>query len=51
MVLGKEAYAQPRVLGNEAFRGGELTDEEFQDSGFAGAVGAHDADAGIELHV
>ena len=29
VVLGKEAYSESWVLGNETFRGGELSDEEF----------------------
>ena len=51
VMLGEETYTQPWVLGDEAFRGGELADEEFQDGGFAGAVRAHDAYARVELHV
>lgn len=51
VVLGEEADSQPRVLGYEADRGLELADEEFEDGGFAGAVGADDADAGVELDV
>lgn len=51
VVLGEEADAQAGVLADEAFGGGELADEEFEDGGFAGAVGADDADAGVELDV
>ena len=51
VVLGEEADAQARVLRYEADGGLELADEEFEDGGFAGAVGADDADAGVELDV
>ena len=51
VVLGEEADAQAGVLGDEADGGLELADEEFEDGGFAGAVGADDADAGVELDV
>ena len=51
VVLGKEAYAQPWVLGYEAFRGGELANEEFQDGGLAGAIRPYNADTRVELHV
>ena len=51
VVLGEEADAQTRVLGYEAGRGLQLADEELEDGGFAGAVGADDADAGVELDV
>lgn len=51
VVLGEEADSQTRVLGNEADRGLELADEEFEDGGFTCAVGADDADAGVELDV
>ena len=51
VVLGEEANSQTRVLGYEADRGLELADEEFEDGGFACAVGADDADAGVELDV
>lgn len=51
VVLGEEADAEAGVLGDEAEGGLELADEEFEDGGFAGAVGAYDADAGVELDV
>lgn len=51
VVLGEEADAQARVLGYQPDRGLELADEEFEDRGFARAVGADDADAGVELDV
>ncbi len=51
VVLGEEADAEAWVLADEALGGGELADEEFEDGGFAGAVGADDADAGVELDV
>lgn len=51
VVLGEEADAEAGVLGDEADGGLELADEEFEDGGFAGAVGADDADAGVELDV
>ena len=51
VVLGEEANSQTRVLGYEADRGLELADEEFEDGSFACAVGADDADAGVELDV
>ena len=51
VVLGEEADAEAGVLGDEAGRGLEVADEEFEDGGLAGAVGADDADARVELHV
>ena len=51
VVLGEEADAQARVLTDETLCWSELADEEFEDGGFAGAVGADDADAGVELDV
>ena len=51
MVLGEEANPQTRVLRYEADRGLELADEEFEDRGFTRAVGADNADAGVELDV
>ena len=51
VVLGEETDSEPGVLRYEADRGLELADEEFEDGGFAGAVGADDADAGVELDV
>ena len=51
VVLGEEADAEAWVLGDETRGGGELVGEEFEHSGFAGAVGAYDADAGVELDV
>ena len=51
VVLGEEADAQARVLGYQPDRGLELADEELEDRGFARAVGADDADAGVELDV
>ena len=51
VVLGKETDAQARVLADKTFCWGELADEEFEDGGFAGAVGTDDADAGVELDV
>ena len=51
VVLGEEADAQAGVLGDEAGRGLEVADEEFEDGGFARAVGADDADARVELDV
>lgn len=38
-------------MGYEADGGLELADKEFEDGGFTGAVGADDADAGVELDV
>ena len=51
VVLGEETDPEPGVLRYEADRGLELADEEFEDGCFAGAVGADDADAGVELDV
>ena len=51
VVLGEEADAEARVLRDQAHRRLELADEEFEDGGLAGAVGADDADAGVELDV
>lgn len=51
VVLGEEADAEAWVLADEALGGRELADEEFEDGGFAGAVGADDANAGVELDV
>ena len=51
MVLGEETDSEPGVLRYEADRGLELADEEFEDGGFAGAIGTDDADAGVELNV
>jgi len=51
VVLGEEADAQAGVLADEAGGGLELCDEQFEDCGFAGAVGADDADSRVELHV
>ena len=51
VVLGEETDAEPGVLRYEADGGLELADEEFEDGGFAGAVGADDADARVELDV
>ena len=51
VVLGEEADAQAGVLGDESRRGLEVADEEFEDGGFARAVGADDADARVELDV
>ena len=51
VVLGEETDSEPGVLRYEADRGLELADEEFEDGGFASAVGADDADTGVELDV
>ena len=51
MVLGEETDAEAGVLGDEALGGLEGADEELEDGGFAGAVGADDADSGVELYV
>ena len=51
VVLGEEADAEAGVLGDETRRGLEVADEEFEDGGFARAVGADDADARVELDV
>ena len=51
VVLGEETDAEAGVLGDEACGGGQLIGEEFEDGGFAGTVGADDADAGVELDV
>ena len=51
VVLGEESDPEPGVLRYEADGGLELADEEFEDGGLAGAVGADDADAGVELDV
>lgn len=44
VVLGEEADAEARVLADEAGGGLQLGDEQLEDRGFAGAVGADDAD-------
>ena len=51
VVLGKETDPQARILRYESDGGLELADEEFEDGGFTGAVGADDANAGVELDV
>lgn len=51
VVLGEEADAEAWVLADEAGGGLELCDEQFEDRGFAGTVGADDADPRVELHV
>ncbi len=51
VVLGEEADAETGVLRDEAGRRLKLADEEFEDGGLAGTVGADDADAGVELDV
>ena len=51
VVLCEEADAEAWVLRDESLRGFQLADEEFQHGGFSRAVGAHDADAGVELDV
>ena len=51
MVLGEETDPQARILRYEADGGLELADEEFEDGGFTCAVGADDADTGVELDV
>ena len=51
VVLGEVADAEAGVLRDEARGWGEGADEQFEDGGFAGAVGADDADAGVELDV
>lgn len=51
MMLSEKPNAEPWVLRDKAFDGCEGADEEFQDGGFAGAVGSYDADSGVELDV
>lgn len=51
MVLREEADSESGMLGDETLGWLELTDEQFQHGGFAGAVGADDADSGVELDV
>ena len=51
VVLGEETDAEAGVLGYETFCRGQGTDEEFEDRRLARAIGADDADAGVELDV
>lgn len=51
VVLREEPDAQPRVLRDEALGRRQLADEQLEDRRLTGAVGADDADPGVELHV
>ncbi len=51
MMLGEKANSQTRVLGYKADRRLQLANEEFEDGRFARAVGADNADTGVELDV
>jgi len=51
VVLGEEGEAEARVALDDAAGGLERADEQLERRRLAGAVGPHDADAAVELHV